>query len=100
MFAGWHLRQTMEKGILISCSDKFNFSINPFENLDEAWYPFQLKKTKTPVLNIDYRVTGLGGTPVRVRPKYRTYPGEYNFRLIVRPFGRNPDYFYMNNVEY
>ncbi|MBS0001187.1 MAG: DUF4981 domain-containing protein [Cyclobacteriaceae bacterium] len=94
------LRSTDGKGILISSNDNFNFSINPYANLKEAWYPFQLRKTITPVLNIDYLVTGLGGTPVRVRPKYRTYPGEYNFRLIVRPFSRNPDFFDLRNVEY
>jgi beta-galactosidase len=88
------------KGIMISCNDHFNFSVDPYENLNDAWYPFQLKRTKNPVLNVDYLVTGLGGTPVRVRPKYRTYPAEYEYRLILRPFTKNPDYFDLSNVEY
>ena len=88
------------KGMLISCKDHFNFSVDPFFNLNDAWYPFQLKRSKNPVLNVDYLVTGLGGTPVRVRSKYRTYPAEYEYRLIFRPFSKNPDYFDLNNVDY
>jgi beta-galactosidase len=88
------------KGILITCSDHFNFSIDPYNNLNEAWYPFQLTRTENPVLNLDYLVTGLGGTPVRVRPKYRTYPSEYEYRILIRPFSRNPDFFELSNIEY
>jgi len=94
------LRSGDGKGIMISCSDPFNYSINPFENLDEAWYPFQLKRMNNPILNIDYRVTGVGGTPVRVRSKYRTYPESYDYQLILRPFIRNPDFFKLRNIDY
>lgn len=88
------------KGMLISCVEPFNFSVDPYLNLRDAWYPFQLKRSKTPILNVDYQVTGLGGTPVRVRSKYRTYPSEYEYRLIIRPYTKNPDYFDLNNVDY
>lgn len=88
------------KGVMISSTDNFNFSVDPYKNLKDAWYPFQLERTKNPVLNVDYLVTGLGGTPVRVRPKYRTYPSEYEYRLILRPFSKNPDYFDLRNVAY
>jgi len=94
------MRSEDGKGILISCNDHFNFSVNPFENLEEAWYPFQLKRTRNPILNVDYLVTGVGGTPVRVRPKYRTYPSEYEYKLLIRPFTRNPDLFELSNIEY
>jgi beta-galactosidase len=87
-------------GLLITSNSLFNSSINPYENLDKAWYPFQLKRTKNPVLNIDHQVTGVGGTPVRVRPVYRTYPKNYEYKLLLRPFNRNPDFYRMSNIEF
>lgn len=87
-------------GLLITSNELFNSSIDPYENLDNAWYPFQLKRAENPVLNIDHRVTGVGGTPVRVRPVYRTYPKNYEYKLLLRPFNRNPDFFRLSNVEY
>ncbi len=94
------IRSKDGKGILMSSNELFNFSIIPFENLNEAWYPFQLKRAANPVLNFDHKVTGVGGTPVRVRPKYRTYPGEYEYKILIRPFNRNPDFFKMSNIDF
>jgi beta-galactosidase len=88
------------RGLLITSDQLFNASIDPYENLDEAWYPFQLKRTSSPVLNIDHRVTGVGGTPVRVRPIYRTYPEEYHYKILIRPVTRNADLFKLSNVSY
>ena len=87
-------------GLLITSNSFFNSSIDPYENLQQAWYPFQLKRAKNPVLNIDHRVTGVGGTPVRVRPVYRTYPEYYEYKLLLRPFTRNVDMYRMSNVEF
>jgi beta-galactosidase len=86
--------------MLITSSAAFNSSIDPYENLKYAWYPFQLKRAKNPVLNIDHRVTGVGGTPVRVRPIYRTYPEYYEYKLLFRPFTRNTDMYRLCNVEF
>jgi len=87
-------------GMLITSSAAFNSSVDPYENLKNAWYPFQLKRAKNPVLNIDHRVTGVGGTPVRVRPIYRTYPEYYEYKLLFRPFTRNSDMYRLSNVEF
>lgn len=87
-------------GLLITSDQLFNVSINPYLNLEYAWYPFQLRKTENPILNIDHAVTGVGGTPVRVRPIYRTYPREYSYKLLIRPYSRNADLFELSNVMY
>jgi hypothetical protein len=34
-------------------------------------------------LNIDYKITGVGDTPVPTLPKYRTYPVSYDYSIIL-----------------
>ena len=75
-------------GLLISAEEKMNVSINPYKNSSDAWYPYQLERTKHPKLNIDRRVTGVGGTPVTVRDQFKTYPDAYNYRIVIQP-GKN-----------
>ncbi|MBL7110759.1 MAG: hypothetical protein ISS19_02315, partial [Bacteroidales bacterium] len=36
-------------------------------------------------LNIDHRVSGVGGTPITVRHAYRTYPDLYHYRIRISP---------------
>lgn len=66
-----------------------NVAINPYNNLDTAWYPYQLERSQHPTLHIDHRVTGVGGTPVTAREKYRTYPGEYDYSVYFMPFSND-----------
>lgn len=73
-------------GLAFIGEDLMNVSINPYENLESAWYPFQLKRTNEVTLNIDHRVSGVGGTPITVRHAYRTYPDEYQYRIRIKPF--------------
>jgi beta-galactosidase len=75
-------------GLLISAEEKMNVSINPYKNSSDAWYPYQLERTKYPTINIDHRVTGVGGTPVTVRDPFKTYPDEYKYRIVIQP-GKN-----------
>lgn len=94
------IRAADGRGLLITSDSWFNVSIDPYKNLNDAWYPFQLIRTDHPVLNIDHSVTGIGGTPVRVRPVYRTYPQRYEYKILIRPFSRNPDLFKMSNIDF
>lgn len=64
-----------------------NVAVNPFSNLDSAWYPFQLKRAENATLHIDHKVTGVGGTPITAREPYRTYPTEYGYTVWIKPFG-------------
>jgi beta-galactosidase len=73
-------------GLAFFSDDLMNVSINPYSNLESAWYPYQLKRKENVTLNIDHRVSGIGETPITVRHAYRTYPGEYHYRVRVRPF--------------
>ncbi len=62
-----------------------NFSFHKFstENLSRAYYIYQLEEAKTNILNIDFEVSGVGGTAVRQLEKYRVKPEikEYNFSI-------------------
>ena len=72
-------------GLLIVADESMNVSVNPYENLDQAWYPFDLKRAERVTLNIDHKVTGVGGTPIQVQAPYRTYPDKYFYSLRIRP---------------
>ena len=74
------------KGLLFTSNHLMNVSINPYFNLESAWYPYQLKRKENIILNIDHRVSGVGGTPITVRHAYRTYPDEYQYRVRIKPF--------------
>lgn len=63
-----------------------NVAVNPFSNLDTAWYPYQLKRAENATLHIDHKVTGVGGTPITAREPYRTYPTEYEYTVWFKPF--------------
>lgn len=73
-------------GLAFFSDDMMNVSINPYSNLESAWYPYQLKRKEKITLNIDHKVSGIGGTPITVRHAYRTYPSQYHYRVRVKPF--------------
>jgi beta-galactosidase len=75
-------------GLLIVADESMNVSVDPYENLDQAWYPFDLKRAEQAMLNIDFKVTGVGGTPIQVQAPYRTYPNQYFYSLRIRPVTR------------
>ncbi|MBN1481425.1 DUF4981 domain-containing protein [candidate division KSB1 bacterium] len=79
------LSRENREGLLIVADETMNVSIDPYENLDHAWYPFQLRRAPRATLNVDHKVTGVGGTPVQVQASYRTYPDKYFYRLRLRP---------------
>ncbi|MCP5117413.1 MAG: DUF4981 domain-containing protein, partial [bacterium] len=68
-----------------------NVSVHEYSNLDRTVYPFQLKKGDALTLNIDHRVTGLGGTPVTARPEHRTHPDFYDYQIRLRPLAAGDD---------
>lgn len=70
---------------LFSVDRPMNLSLDPYANLEQSWYPFQLRRSANPRLNFDVSVTGVGGTPVSVRHQYRTFPSEYHYTIRIRP---------------
>jgi beta-galactosidase len=81
------LTDSSGKGLLISSDELFNFSAQKYstENLDRAHYPFQLKEEPGVTLNMDHRVTGVGGTALSVLNPYRVLPGDYEFSFYIKP---------------
>jgi beta-galactosidase len=75
-------------GLRFEGEELLNFSIDPYTNLQGSWYPYQLKRAANATLNLDHRVSGVGGTPITVRHAYRTYPHEYHYRVLIQPVNR------------
>jgi beta-galactosidase len=76
------------KGLIISGGDLLNFSLHKYttDNLDRAVYTYQLKESFNTILNVDYEVTGVGGTAIRQLQRYRVMPHAGNYKLRIKPF--------------
>jgi len=74
-------------GLHISSGETFNFSAQKYstDQLDRAHYTFQLKDEPGVTLNLDHRVSGVGGTALSVLNPYRVLPGEFEFSFILKP---------------
>jgi beta-galactosidase len=75
-------------GLFASGEELLNASAQHFDtdNLSRAWYPFQLAPQKGVTLNLDHRVSGVGGTAVSVLNEYRTFPQPYTYTVRLRPY--------------
>ena len=76
-------------GIEFSATDTpFCFSAKPYttNNLSRARYPYQLQPQPDITFDLDYAVSGVGGTAVSVLDRYRVTPVQYTFSYRVRPF--------------
>lgn len=76
------------KGLLIQGGDWLNFSLHKYstDNLSRATYTYQLKEAPNTILNVDFEVSGVGGTAIRQLQKYRVRPGVRNYKLSITPF--------------
>lgn len=76
------------KGLLIKGGEALNFSLHKFttDNLDRAFYTYQLQEAPNTILNVDYEVTGVGETATRQLQRYRVLPGYRNYKLTIKPF--------------
>jgi beta-galactosidase len=75
-------------GVLIKGEGLLNFSLHKYstDNLERAMYSYQLKEAPYTVLNVDYEVSGVGGTANRQLQKYRVMPGVKKYSLTIKPF--------------
>ncbi len=76
-------------GLAFFADRTMNFSATSFTNIERARYAFQLEKGLSTIVNLDHNVSGVGGTPVQVRPPYRVYPTRYRFKVRMVPFSRD-----------
>jgi len=76
------------KGLFIQADDLLNFSLQKFatDNLSRAVYTYQLQEAPQTVLNLDYEVSGVGGTANRQLQPYRVKAREWEHRLSIKPF--------------
>ncbi|HSH19981.1 MAG TPA: beta-galactosidase domain 4-containing protein, partial [Draconibacterium sp.] len=82
------IQNTDGKGLLIRGGKLLNFSLHKFttDNLDRAVYTYQLKEAPNTILNVDYEVTGVGGTAIRQLQRYRVMPHAETYKLTIKPF--------------
>src|SRR5690606_12998769 len=75
-------------GLMISGGDLLNFSLHKFstDNLDRAVYTYQLQEATNTILNVDYEVTGVGGTAIRQLQRYKVMPHAEKYELKIKPF--------------
>lgn len=76
------------KGLMIKGDELLNFSLHKYttDNLDRAMYSYQLKEAENNILNVDYEVSGVGGTAIRQLQKYRVMPQVGKYKLTIKPF--------------
>jgi beta-galactosidase len=86
------LRRADGVGLLVSGDELLNVSAQRYstDNLSRASYRPQLVPTRTVTLNLDHRVSGVGGTAVSVLTAYQTPPQPYTFTVRLRPFRGEP----------
>jgi beta-galactosidase len=72
-------------GLLVSGAK--DVSVSPYDNLDRAAYPFELKRNPGwTTLHASAAVTGVGDTPNPVRARYQVRPDQdYSYNLVIRP---------------
>ncbi|MBN2637286.1 MAG: DUF4981 domain-containing protein [Prolixibacteraceae bacterium] len=76
------------RGLYVKGDDFFNFSLRKHsdENIERAYYTYQLTESTATILNIDYEVTGVGDTANRQLQKYRVLPSVKSYKLTIKPF--------------
>ena len=86
---GWlKVENESGNGLLIKGGEKLNFSLHKYstDNLSRAMHIYELQDVPTTILNIDYEVSGVGGTAIRQLQKYRVCPGIRNYKLTIKPY--------------
>lgn len=75
------------KGLEFSANEPFSFNAYPFttENLTNSVYQYQLVKSGSITLNIDYATSGVGCTARGIFDAYRAYPTGYLRTITIKP---------------
>ena len=75
-------------GIRFSFERPANFSYQKYttDMLSRAVYTYQLQEAEVNTLNLDFEVSGVGGTAIRQLEKYRVKPSVLDFSFTLKPF--------------
>nr|WP_115882993.1 glycoside hydrolase family 2 TIM barrel-domain containing protein [Haloferax sp. Atlit-12N] len=68
-----------------------NVSLEQWANLTAAEHQYELEERGSVGLNLDHRVTGLGGTPTNPLDRYQVPVESTTFSVVLRPFDPNDD---------
>ena len=76
------------RGLLIKGDELLNFSVHKYttDNLSRAMYTYQLQEAPNTILNVDYEVSGVGGTAIRQLEKYRVKAGVMKYKFSITLF--------------
>ena len=76
------------RGLQFQGEVPLNFSLHPYttDNLSRAMYTYQLEEAPGIILNLDYLVSGVGGTAVRQLQQYRLPAEKRTHQLKIIPF--------------
>jgi beta-galactosidase len=76
------------KGLQFQGDVPLNFSLHKYttDRLSRAVYTYQLEEAPYTVLNVDYQVSGVGGTAMRQQQRYRLKAAQRSYRLKITPF--------------
>jgi beta-galactosidase len=77
-------------GWFVAGKELLNMSVHhcSTDHLDRAYYPFQLRKHPAITVNLDHKVSGVGGTPIKTLPQYRVMPGDYTYEIAFIPIDK------------
>ncbi|MDO6759988.1 glycoside hydrolase family 2 TIM barrel-domain containing protein [Tamlana sp. 2_MG-2023] len=75
-------------GLLIKGDQTFNTSAQLYDtdNMTRAYYKNQLQSVDYVTLNLDHKMSGVGGTAISILNKYRVLPQAYEFTFYIKPF--------------
>lgn len=78
-------------GLKIEGDQTFNTSAQLFDtdNMTRSYYQGQLKAVDYVTLNLDHKISGVGGTAISILNKYRVLPKNYEFTFYIKPFKKN-----------
>lgn len=74
-------------GLEFRVNEPFSFNAYPFttENLTKSVYQYQLRKSDSITLNLDYDTSGVGCTARGIFDGYRAYPSSYARTITIVP---------------
>jgi len=80
-------------GLLFTAKEAFSFNASHYtpEDLMDAQHPHELKKRKETIVNLDYKMSGLGSNSCgpELLPKYRFDEKHFDFSLMMKPIIRD-----------
>ncbi len=82
----WVALTDEKSGLLALGAEPMNVSCNRFSNLAAADHEYELEDRGSVAVNLDHRVSGVGGTPIAPFEEHQVKPVETSFEVSLLPF--------------